>query len=321
MSSFRVSDIPLLSRLEAAERILVCGGGGGFDVFAGLPLYLTLRAAGKHVELANLTFTYLGGTDAPFIHTGLAEVTAKTRGEDRYSPERYLCEWLDQANLGPSRVFCFEKLGVRQITSAYRHLVSSLDIDAILVVDGGTDLLMRGDESGLGTPSEDAATLAAVSALDDVPIRLASCLGFGIDTFHGVCHAHFLENVAALTTEGAYLGAHALVGEMTEAAQYLEAVEYVHQRMPQRQSIVNGCIASALEGRFGNSHRTERTRSSELFINPLMTIYFSFDLPAIARRNLYLESIRDTDSIFEVVATIEAFRKTVELRPERPIPH
>ena len=47
---------PLLSRLRAHDRILIAGAGGGFDIYAGLPLFLALRAAGKQVSLANLTF-------------------------------------------------------------------------------------------------------------------------------------------------------------------------------------------------------------------------------------------------------------------------
>ena len=320
MAGFGVFDLPFFRRLEKAERVLICGAGGGFDVFAGLPLYFGLRRAGKKVDLANLSFTFLQGTTAEFLTAGLARVTAQTRGEERYSPERYLCEWLDSQGEGTHCVYAFEKTGVRQLTAAYEHLICELNVDALVLVDGGTDFLMRGDESGLGTPSEDVASLAAASSAA-VPISLVSCLGFGIDAFHGVCHASFLENVAGLASEGAYLGAHSLLGEMDEARLYREAVEFVHQRMPTRQSIVNGCIVSALEGRFGNYHRTERTRSSELFINPLMSIYFSFELDAVVRRNLYIESIRETNSIFEVSAAIEAFREGIEIRDYRSIPH
>ncbi|MFF7988525.1 hypothetical protein ACFZDG_01885 [Kitasatospora xanthocidica] len=39
---------------------------------------------------------------------------------------------------------------------------------AVLLVDGGTDILMRGDEAGLGTPEEDMASLAAVAGLREV---------------------------------------------------------------------------------------------------------------------------------------------------------
>ena len=39
----------------------------------------------------------------------------------------------------------------------------------MVLVDGGTDSLMRGDEVGSGTPEEDTASLAAVNALWGVP--------------------------------------------------------------------------------------------------------------------------------------------------------
>lgn len=50
--------------------------------------------------------------------------------------------------------------------------------------DGGTDSLMRGDESGLGTPTEDMASIAAVNKLK-VRTKILMCIGLGIDTFHG----------------------------------------------------------------------------------------------------------------------------------------
>jgi hypothetical protein len=71
----------------------------------------------------------------------------------------------------------------------------------------------------------------------------------------------------------------------------------------------------------GNVPFTDRTRNSELFINPLMGIYFTFDLPGLARRSRYLEQIEHTHSIFEVSAVIEAFRHGVTARPRRAIPH
>jgi hypothetical protein len=320
MSSLSLLDVPVFRRLHGAQRVLVCGAGGGFDVFAGLPLKFALERAGKEVHLANLTFTYLGGTNAEYLAPALARVSAATRGEDKYAPERYLCEWLDAVNPEKSHeVFCFEKTGVAPLTAAYAHLARKLEIDAIVLVDGGTDILMRGDESGLGTPAEDLSSLAAASALE-VPIRIVSCLGFGIDAFHGVCHAQYLENVAALAADGGYLGAHSLTAEMEEAQRYRDALAYVHERMPARQSIVNGSIVSALESHFGDYHRTERTRSSELFINPLMCLYFSFELEAVAQRCLYLDLLRDTSTIFEVQARIEGFRKTITPRERTMIP-
>ena len=74
-------------------------------------------------------------------------------------------------------------------------------------------------------------------------------------------------------------------------------------------------------GEFGDVRFTDRTAGSELFINPLMAIYFGFELAALARRSLYLDQLEGTESIFEVSARIEAFRNSVDARPRRAIPH
>ena len=66
--------VPFTDRLRESKRVLIAGAGGGFDVFAGLPLYFALQRAGKHVELANLSFTYLGGTDAERLGPSLWRV-------------------------------------------------------------------------------------------------------------------------------------------------------------------------------------------------------------------------------------------------------
>jgi hypothetical protein len=60
---------------------------------------------------------------------------------------------------------------VQPLREAYQYLADHLSLDAIVLVDGGTDILMRGDESGLGTPEEDMASLAAVHGLD-VPEKI-----------------------------------------------------------------------------------------------------------------------------------------------------
>jgi hypothetical protein len=310
---------PLLSRLRRHDRILIAGAGGGFDVYAGLPLAVALRSAGKQVFLANLTFTYLGETDVQYLAPHVASVTPATTGADRYFPERRLAEWLADREQ-PSTIYALEKVGVRPLRAAYTRLVEELAVQAIVLVDGGTDILMRGDEEGLGTPEEDMTSLAAVSKLSGVESFVAS-IGFGVDTFHGVCHAHVLENIAAIERDGGYLGAFAVTAAMPEGHAYLSAVSHAHARTPGRTSIVNGSIAAAMEGKFGNVRFTERTAESELFINPLMAIYFAFDLPSLAKQSLYLHLLEDTESIFEVGARIRAFRHTIEPRPRVPIPH
>jgi hypothetical protein len=90
---------------------------------------------------------------------------------------------------------------------------------------------------------------------------------------------------------------------------------------PTRPSIVNGQIAAAVGGEFGDVRFTERTRDSELFVNPLMAMYFTVDLAELARRLLYPDELGATDTQYEVRAVIESFRAGVERRERRAIPH
>lgn len=108
---------------------------------------------------------------------------------------------------------------------------------------------------------------------------------------------------------------------MPEVRLYLDAVNFADMVTPQQPSIVSGSIVSAIEGRFGDYHRNPRTQSSKLFINPLMSLLWAFDLAAVARRNLYLDRLADTETSWEIHLAIERFGETVRRRPWEAIPH
>lgn len=311
----------MFARLAPARRVVIAGAGGGFDVFAGLPLALALHAQGKQVALASLSFSDLGDLDLDsWIEPGLALVGPDASGNRHYFPELTLARWLAGRGLDLP-VYAFPRSGVVPLRGAYGSLRARLGLDAVVLVDGGTDILMRGDEAGLGTPHEDMTSLAAVADLD-VGIRLLACIGFGVDAYHGVCHAHVLENIAALERGGAYLGAFSVPAGSEEGQAYLDAVAYARAVTPTHPSIVNGQIAAAVAGEFGNVTFTDRTARSELFVNPLMALYFTFDLPGVAAGVHYLNRLRDTQSPDQVALAIEAYREELPAtRSRRPIPH
>lgn len=302
-------NLPFFNKIEKANNVLIAGAGGGFDVFCGLPLYFWLKGKGKTVHLANLSFSDLGYSDGERPTPGLVRVLPGTNGSSAYFPEVYLSQWLTD-RFGKTPIYAIERTGVKPVAAAYEWLVKSFQPDTLILVDGGTDSLMRGDEIGLGTPQEDSASLFAGNAVEGVPRKYLVCIGFGIDAFHGVCHAHFLENVAALIEDDAYLGAWSLTRDSKEFSLYREACEFVTSRMPKQPSIVNGSIVSAVNGWFGDRHITKRTEGSKLFINPLMALYWSFRLPNVARRNLYLDRIGNTSTYQELSLAIETFLAT-----------
>ncbi|WP_405137339.1 DUF1152 domain-containing protein [Nocardia sp. NBC_01388] len=196
-----------------------------------------------------------------------------------------------------------------------------LGVDALVLVDGGTDILLRGDESGLGTPQEDMTSLAAVAGLHGLN-RLVVSVGFGSDAYHGVCHAHVLENLAALQRENAFLGALSIPLASPEAAAYTSAVTHALTETPLRPTVVHSQIADAPRGEFGNVHSTTRTTGTKLFVNPFMAMYLTVDLPALARTVEYLPLLDPTEHPYQVAQLIEAhLTSRPKPRPATTIPH
>jgi hypothetical protein len=88
-----------------------------------------------------------------------------------------------------------------------------------------------------------------------------------------------------------------------------------------RQGSWLASIVSAIEGQYGDFHRTSRTRGSTLWINPLMALCWCFRLGPVVRRILYLDAVKETHSMWDMVETINAFRSgDKEIRERRVIP-
>lgn len=83
---------PLFAALDQASSILIAGAGGGFDVYAGLPLAIALRDKGAQVHLANLSFSQLEllETEAwPAPNVAAVTPTTATRIARAYPPLRW----------------------------------------------------------------------------------------------------------------------------------------------------------------------------------------------------------------------------------------
>ncbi|HEX5059696.1 MAG TPA: DUF1152 domain-containing protein [Kofleriaceae bacterium] len=301
--------------LGDARRVLVAGCGGGYDVLGAVPLRHALRAAGIEVHLASLSFAYLNGlTNAvqDAAVPNLYAVGANAATTRAYCPEAHLAKFFDAEDGGAHVVWSFDKTGVRPLAAAYRALVDRLHIDAIVLVDGGIDAVLRGDETSLGTPSEDLATLAAATSLG-IPVLLA-CIGMTAELRDGIAHAQVFERIAELSREGAYLGASALVPGTPACDVYVRAVEAVFAgQSEQKQSHVHRVITRAVRGEFGAT-------APYVWLSPLASVFWFFDARVVARTHCFLDELRATDSIWDVAARIEAIRKTLSIKERSTIP-
>lgn len=320
-------NLPILDQLQNAQTILIAGAGGGFDIFAGLPIYFTLREMGKTVHLANysfMDFKLACVLDQPeIVEESLVMGTlGKTRIDLGYYPEAYLAQWFQETRGENIPVWMLPKMGVQAILSAYKVLIKHLgDVDAIILVDGGVDSIMRGDEQGAGTLMEDTISTGAVQMLDNVKHKILACVGFGTEVEEAVCHHHALENIAALMMENAFYGSCALAPQMDAFQQYESACRFAWEQPNRHKSHISTRIIPAVNGKFGNYAMYEDLRHSPSFISPLMGLYWFFDSDAVARRSLLLDDIRDTYTFEEAFQIIARKRISMSLRPRKSIPY
>ena len=312
-------NIPIYETVSGCKSILVAGMGGGFDILCGLPVYFELKHQGKNVHLASFSFsdivTYHGGIELTQTLKGVSEENNQHTG---YFPELHLSRWFSKTLHEKTVIWCFHKTGARPLLENYRILKDYLHADCIILVDGGIDSLIRGDEPGTGTLIEDAISLFAVNELEDVDTKIVGCIGLGIEP--DLNYYHIFENIAALTEAGAFIGSCSLVPAMKSYELYQEAVTYVQSMPLQDPSVVNSSIVSAVQGHYANYHLTEKTKGSRLWISPLMPIYWFFSLPTVAKHNLYLSSLANTETFIQAMMTYMSFCEALKRRPREIIP-
>jgi hypothetical protein len=311
--------LPILDHLADSRSILITGIGGGFDLFCGLPLYFHLRQRGYQVHLANYSFSEIRSFNSGIRLTDtLVGITADYQRPVVYFPELYLAQWFQSVRQESVTIWAFHKTGVQPLQANYQRLIEHLQIDTILLIDGGIDSLARGTEAEPGTFVEDTVSMAALAALPATLTRILACIGFGAE--REITHSHILENIADLTRQGAFWGACALTQAMEEYRAYEAAVMAVHQQPFQDPSVINASIISAVRGEYGNYHLTEKTHGSRLWISPLMTLYWFFDFTVVAAQHAVLPALKDTISFQEAIRAALASRRTLGIRRSSAIP-
>lgn len=302
---------------SASQNILLACAGGGFDIISGLPLYFFFRNLGKNVVLANLSFSALNFSNSKKVCSGTYRVDNNSQ-ELPYFPEKFVLDWLRAERGEQASMYAFpDQIGVRPLAAAYAKIIKTHQIDTVILVDGGTDSLMFGDETRVGTIIEDACSIAAVSQQPHIKSYLAA-IGFGVE--HDFNHHACLENIATLTKHDQFLGNVAITKSMPEGEAFLQLVEYLNQHMPLHRSIVMNSIASAVKGEFGDLHFTQRTKDTAQFISPLMNMYWFFELQGIYARIGFAKNIINTETKADIVNVYQDYRQNTAKRPEQSIP-
>jgi hypothetical protein len=266
------------SPLVTNGRRLYIGMGGGYDVLGAVPLYTTL---------------------------------------DKWCTGRFTPV---MANIGPiefghlSNFYSLAPTGAPGLRTAIQAIVDEEQIETIIAVDGGVDCLMRGDEQNAGTVLQDFITLAALDQVK-VPKQFLACLGFGCETEEELNFFRVLENIATLTRTEGFLGTCSLLPSQESFSKYKEACETSFEN--RRKSHIHTRVIAAVEGQFGNVtidldanlSQLVNTNVTSHFINPLMGMYWFFNLHSVIASNLLIPVLRTPETMKDA---FHAFRQHVK---------
>jgi len=257
------------------RNVLFVGAGGGFDVFGSIPLASSFNECFFANYGSHKGFTVRKATEIDYPEYGL--------------PDCYV--------LGRNGVQMVKK-GLNEI------LESHPSIDTIVVIDGGVDALMQGDEQEAGTILEDFIVIAAANAVD-VPNKYLVCVGFGCESEENLNHYRVLENISQLCESGSFLGSCSLTRSMEEFQKYKSLCESTWK--DKRVSHIQGKIISAIEGKFGDVEmlgmdaQLVSGQSSGSFLNPFMGLYWFFDLSGVATNNKLISVLSNSSTFTDAM--------------------
>lgn len=232
---------------DLGHRVLLFGCGGGYDVYNGFFLYRELCRRGHKVHLANYSFA-----DDLFRYadTVIVRVTGeepRTKKNAAYFPEADLARFLRHP------VYAVRLFGPDRVWPEMQALCDELQIDSLVLVDGGHDAMILGEETEWGSPLEDTSSLIVAFRLT-VPSKFVVCVSAPTE---GMDWPLFLKNVAPLCTQW-----------RPTCTDDVGAFESLLDRLkPQSRSIPNECILACLKGVRDEHHENPRLKE-RLFDNP-----------------------------------------------------
>ena len=305
-----MTSVETLEDCFEVDSALVFGVGGSGDVVGSVPTARLLEDRGVDVTLGGLAWE-------PVPHDSVAgprsldEVTDLRRiGEHvgLVSEASATEDGLEFTETRVARHYDEELLligmdgGVEGMREGLEAACDELDVDLVVGVDAGGDVLARGDEPGLRSPLTDGYGIVAHEALSRPAVL--GVYGYGSD---GELALDELEAAIGRVAErDGLLGAWGLTRRVREElSELLERVDTQASRLPNE----------AARGALGE--RTIRGGEVSLELTPPSTVTFYFDPAAVAAQSDVATRIRGSASLDEATVALREAGYTTEFEIER----
>lgn len=283
--------------MSAAERPLYVAAGGGGDALGALMVALGDGLAPERTHIATfawerIRFDPRPGPRAPADFDGLESVcpdvwrlasASRLRRGRSFLPDLVRATGCNLYLLDPSS-------GVRGLREQLTALSGHIGSEITMVVDVGGDILARGREDGLRSPTADAMALAAAA---QTGLRM-SVIAFGLGLDGELTRRQWR---AACRS-----GARSQAGPVPERTLNAAAARLVRRWLAWHPSEVTGLACLAALGYRG---RTEvRSQGVEVTLDAEAAVIHEFEHAWLMARNRVAQAVSDTTSWQGIVAAV-----------------
>ena len=243
---------------KITKKTLVLGCGGGYDIYTCLWWYVKLSKEQQDLcFLANYSFTrdltsYQYTDSSTYIYE-INKDTKFTKNNQDYFPEYHLSCELNKP------IYTIRLIPNPLLENELQRFIETNDIKQIILVDGGVDAMIHGNELEFGTPVEDSQTVIAchnISKKLNVECMLI-CSALHIDDVTPHIFIENWNNMEKLGIECKKM--------LIQNDEHTETIKKIIQR-PNISSIINESIVSAVEGKRGKDCDNHRLYPSRIHI-------------------------------------------------------
>ncbi len=196
--------------------------------------------------------------------------------------------------------------GARGIEKGIMEIRQFLNVDAVIAVDVGGDVLAKGNEEGLWSPLADSVSLAGLLRAR-VDIKILSVLGLGADGELDI--SYLLKRIALIAKHKGLIGAIGINRREAYLIEFLLKKGLISE--------TSSLILKAFNGAFGELHIRGGTR--RVMVNPLMTIAWFIDINRVSHLFPLAQAVIDSSSIEEANEMLKKFKIVTELDIDKEI--
>jgi len=289
--------IPINKRLENLNNILIVGAGGGSDVLCGLPLYYTLLKQGKKPHLANLSHTDFKiineHSDPIVLDSCLIGVNHIIKTPSKNFVEGYLSQFFKVATNQDVTVWMFNRTYVQELKRAFQRLIAHLNIEAIILVDGGVDSIMQGDEGKSILTNKFIDTTLLLSTLQEIKLVnntfAVSCLDLSNNS------QIVNKRISEISLYGGFYGGCIIANYMTS----FDLMKSANEHLIANNNILKDVklIVNKVDNTLEDDNENSFGIISYLFYNPEALVY----------KNILADKIKISQTYFDIVQIISPY--------------